>query len=106
MLALACAANSTADLAMRDDRLRFIGSHTEGALLAWLRDQGVDYVGLPRRAEVLERVPFSSERKWMATAVRYDGQVLILTKGAPSCVLRQCVSVEAAGGRRAAGAPS
>jgi Ca2+-transporting ATPase len=97
-LALACAANSTAHLEMRDDGLRFIGSHTEGALLAWLRDQGVDYVGLRERAAVLDRVPFSSERKWMATAVLHDSRVVILTKGAPSCVLRQCASLETARG--------
>ena len=87
------AVNSTASL----DGDRVLGNPTEGALLLWLREQGVDYEALRSEAIITEEVPFSTERKYMATRVAAGNAFArdtLLIKGAPEIVLDMC------GGRR------
>ena len=83
------AANSTAFL---DADGRPLGNPTEGALLEWLRRAGCDYAALREGAAILDRLTFSTERKYMATLVeRCDtGERLLLVKGAPEVVLGRC----------------
>jgi len=76
------AVNSTASL----DGDQVLGNPTEGALLLWLRNQGVDYVPLRAAANVTEEIPFTTERKYMAT--RVDDTLYI--KGAPEIVMEMC----------------
>jgi Ca2+-transporting ATPase len=80
------AVNSTASL----DGDNVLGNPTEGALLLWLRDQGVDYTTLRAAAHVTEEIPFTTERKYMAT--RVDNTLYI--KGAPEIVMGMCSSTE------------
>lgn len=80
------AVNSTASL----DGDNVLGNPTEGALLLWLRDQGVDYTTLRAAARVTEEIPFTTERKYMAT--RIDNTLYI--KGAPEIVMGMCSSTE------------
>lgn len=82
------AANSTAFL---DADARVIGNPTEGALLLWLRDRGVDYAPLRDAARVVDQLTFTTERKFMATLVESptEGRVLYV-KGAPEIVLDRC----------------
>ena len=63
-----------------------IGNPTEVALLRWLQQEGFDYEQLRREAVIDERLPFSTERKLMAT--RAGTRVYI--KGAPEIVLALC----------------
>ena len=63
------AVNSTASLDLTDEKPKVIGNPTEGALLLWLRDKGVDYSPLKRSVDVKDEIPFSTERKFMATLV-------------------------------------
>lgn len=60
------ALNSTANL----DGEKVIGNPTEGALLLWMRDAGVDYAEKRTAVEVLDVIPFSTELKYMSTTVR------------------------------------
>ena len=88
------AANSTAslDLSRKDDP-QPIGNPTEGALLLWLHDNGCDYLELKRRAERVAELPFSTERKYMATAVvsaAEAGRRILYVKGAPEILLTMC----------------
>ena len=85
------AANSTAFL---DAEGRPIGNPTEGALLAWLRTQGEDYAALRAGAEIVDRLTFSTERKYMATILRsgISGRRLLCVKGAPEIVRAMCVA--------------
>ena len=76
------AVNSTASL----DGDTVLGNPTEGALLLWLRDQGIDYTTLRAKANITEEIPFSTERKYMAT--RVDNTLYI--KGAPEVVMEMC----------------
>ena len=88
------AVNSTAslDLSRKDDP-QPIGNPTEGALLLWLHDNGCDYLELKRRAERVAELPFSTERKYMATAAvsaAEAGRRILYVKGAPEILLTMC----------------
>lgn len=83
------AVNSTASL----DGGRVLGNPTEGALLLWLRDQGVDYQALRTQARVTEEIPFNTERKYMATRIEdkdNPGHTILYIKGAPEIVMENC----------------
>lgn len=83
------AANSTAHL--EDGAV--IGNPTEGALLTWMQSKGVDYRALREKVEVMEEIPFSTERKYMSATVRsavLGGEVVTYVKGAPEIVMSMC----------------
>ena len=85
------AANSTAQLDVSKEKPVVLGNPTEGALLLWLRERGVDYTTLRENSEHLEELPFSTERKYMATVVRStDGKRILYVKGAPEIVFVMC----------------
>ena len=78
--------NSTAQL--DDDEV--IGNPTEGALLLWLKGQGIDYQQLRDEVEIVEEIPFTTERKYMATSINHQPSTLNLIKGAPEIVMDMC----------------
>jgi len=81
------AVNSTAQLDLSHERPQVLGNPTEGALLLWLHSQGKDYVALRESVSVIAEVPFSTERKYMATVVREkSGREVLYVKGAPEIV--------------------
>ncbi len=88
--AIAC--NSTANLDLSGKEPKTIGNPTEGALLLYLHKQGVNYLDLRQQNEMLDRLPFNTELKYMATVVRssYDGRRVLYVKGAPEYVLTMC----------------
>lgn len=83
------AANSTAFL---DAECNIIGNPTEGALLGWLRGEGEDYVALREGIEIIDRLTFTTERKYMATIIRSgaSGRRILCVKGAPEIVRAKC----------------
>ncbi|MBR5725211.1 MAG: calcium-translocating P-type ATPase, PMCA-type [Muribaculaceae bacterium] len=89
------ACNSTAFLDDSDpDHIVALGNPTEGALLLWLHDAGVDYMALREEHKVLSRMPFSTMTKFMATVVEgVKGKRLLLVKGAPEIVMGLCERV-------------
>jgi len=59
------------------------GNITDRALL--------DFFGKPYMSfEKIESIPFSSEKKYAMTSVRYDGSRINLIKGAPEIILSKC----------------
>ena len=88
------AVNSTAQLDFTDPKHpRVLGNPTEGALLLWLNSHGIDYRKLREEAEVTEQLPFTTERKYMATVVKsalMPGKRIIYVKGAPEIVFSLC----------------
>ena len=85
-LALQCAVNSTAEL----DGNKAIGNPTEAALLRHIADGGYDYKALRGRVKVTRQLPFSTERKYMATLCNDDGRDWLYVKGAPEIVMSRC----------------
>lgn len=83
------AVNSTAQIDDTDESSPVVvGNPTEGALLLWIRGQGKDYRSIRGCARVVAELPFTTERKYMATVVDCsDGIRRMYIKGAPEIVL-------------------
>ena len=95
ILAEAIALNSTAAI---DPQGSVVGNPTEGALLLWLRDQGIDYQDLRNQVNIIDQQPFSTETKYMTTLVESQatpGKHVLYIKGAPEIVARFCTMTEA-----------
>jgi Ca2+-transporting ATPase len=96
LIAEAFAANTTANLSrVAGEPIHPIGDSTEGALLLWLDEHGIDY--MLHRANFSTRVQltFSAERKYMGTlglSSAMDDMILHV-KGAPEIVMDQCATV-------------
>ncbi|KAI0303590.1 hypothetical protein B0F90DRAFT_1301070 [Multifurca ochricompacta] len=90
----AIAINSTAfeDLDPETDTTTFIGSKTETALLEFAKELGwANYKVTRDAANVIQMIPFSSERKFMACVVRLsDGGHRLYIKGASEMLTRKC----------------
>ncbi len=85
------AVNSTAQLDLSGDKPQVLGNPTEGALLLWLRKRGVNYLDVKDKAQRIEELPFSTERKYMATVVKSaTGKTILYVKGAPEIIFGMC----------------
>lgn len=85
------AVNSTAQLDLSGKEPKAIGNPTEGALLLWLLKKGINYLELKSGVTLVEELPFSTERKYMATVVRSaEGEETLYVKGAPEIIFGLC----------------
>ncbi len=92
----AFAANTTANLSRSPGASALaLGNPTEGALLLWLEDHGVDYVYARSDFQLEVQWTFSTERKFMATQgiSAASGKKVVYIKGAPEIVLARCTSL-------------
>ena len=89
LVQVSMACNTTAYLDDTDpDHIKALGNPTEGALLLWLYRQGADYLALREQYRITDRLPFSTERKYMASVVQLDAtHRTLLIKGAPEIVM-------------------
>lgn len=88
------AVNSTASIDFSIvTKPQVLGNPTEGALLLWLSSKGIDYRMLRKSVNIVKELPFSTERKYMATIVESaaipDKKVLYV-KGAPEIIFNIC----------------
>lgn len=77
------------DFSKKND-VKAVGSPTEGAVLLWLNKENVNYLDIRESVEVLDRIPFSTELKYMATIVRSQvlkGKRVLYVVGAPEIVM-------------------
>ena len=97
LIAEGISANSTAFLEEtgEGEKPKGVGNPTEVALLLWLNGQNRNYLELRERAQVLDQLTFSTERKFMATLVKSPliGKKVLYIKGAPEIVLGKCKEV-------------
>lgn len=93
------AVNSTASIDFSNEKKpEVLGNPTEGALLLWLNAKGIDYRALRDSAKVVEELPFSTERKYMATVVEsvaLAGKRVMYVKGAPEIIYSLCKTSDA-----------
>lgn len=98
IVACSIACNSTAYIDKSlPEKARTIGNPTEGALILWLAQCGVDYAALRENCRVEAQLPFSTENKYMATVVtcpEMAGKRLLLVKGASEIIRSFCTKVE------------
>jgi len=87
------AVNTTANLDFADSaKIKAIGNPTEGALLLWLHKNGVNYLPIREDSEIIDRLPFTTELKYMATVVRskVNSKRIVYVKGAPEIIMGLC----------------
>ena len=92
----AIAGNTTANLAqLPGEPVRSIGNPTEGALLLWLDQNGIDYIDYRNNFKVLQQLTFSTERKYMGTlgVSANKGTNNLYIKGAPEIVMDKCLQM-------------
>mgnify|MGYP001051545241 FL=1 len=96
LVAEGIAANSTAYLEEEEGQVKGVGNPTEIALLLWMQAQGQDYLALRNGATVVNQLPFSTERKFMATLVESayaTGKRILYLKGAPEIISKKCALI-------------
>lgn len=83
--------NSTA--ALDDDKV--VGNPTEGALLLWLKKNGINYFDIKNATSRIGELPFTTERKYMASVVHSNAlnKDILYVKGAPEIVYSLCKNV-------------
>lgn len=97
------ATNSTAFLEETEEgEMKGVGNPTEIALLFWMNKLQKSYLALRNEAKIINQLPFSTERKFMATLVRsnVDGKKVIYIKGAPEIILKRCSHVSTVEGNQ------
>lgn len=97
LIAESIATNSSAFLQYDDNGTPSpVGNPTEGALLLWLYDNGVDYLKIRETVAVVGQLSFSTQRKYMTTVVDspVTGRRMVYVKGAPEIILAACRTVE------------
>ena len=90
LLAEMIAVNTTANLDFTDlKNIKAVGNPTECALLLWLNGKGADYIAVREKTQIVDRLPFSTENKYMATIVDSTvlGKKVVYVKGAPEILL-------------------
>ena len=87
LTACAVAVNSTAFLGADGES---IGNPTECALLRFIQEQDFQYLQLRAESKIIDRQPFSTELKYMATLAETPHGRMLCVKGAPEVVLPMC----------------
>lgn len=89
--------NSTALLETNaDGALSAVGNPTEGALLLFIGEKGYSYKKYREEYKIIKRLPFSTERKYMATIADLSGsgKITLLIKGAPEIIFEKCGNLD------------
>ena len=90
LLAEMIAINTTANLDFSDSKnIKAVGNPTESALLLWLNGKGIDYATAREKTKIVARLPFSTEKKYMATVAASPvlSKKVVYVKGAPEILL-------------------
>lgn len=91
---------SDAELKLTDEGWDIIGDPTEGAIVTAAKKAGVDTVALEAENPRVEEIPFSSDKKYMATAHNIESGKLIVLKGAFEVILSKCSLVDTLDGAK------
>lgn len=83
-----CLINSTVDVEFNGTHQNYIGNPTEGALISMINHPTYQHVR--EEATIIRQIPFSSQNKYMLTVIQKSNKYLVLSKGAPEVILKQC----------------
>lgn len=72
------------------DDFEVLGDSTEGSLLIWGKQKGIDYEEQRSKAKLVHEVPFSLATRMMTTVWQKDGKTYLYSKGAPEMILPLC----------------
>ncbi len=79
---------NSASLVLKDDgSFDLLGDSTEGALLFWAKDQGVDVDSLRRLGKIIDEEPFNIASRKMQVTWQEDKKQTVYIKGAPDKLL-------------------
>ncbi|MCM8789085.1 MAG: calcium-translocating P-type ATPase, SERCA-type [Candidatus Omnitrophica bacterium] len=81
---------NSAKLVKNDDRWQIIGDPTEGALLTVCAKAGKFKEDFERRFQIIDEIPFDSERKRMTVIIKENGFYTAFIKGAPDILIKLC----------------
>ena len=87
------AVNSTAfeDTNRETGKVEFVGSKTETALLSFAKDLGwTPYQETRNNAQVVQMLPFASQRKYMGVLIRHNDKYRVYFKGASEILTNLC----------------
>ena len=59
------------------------GNITDRALLKFFEKDNLNY-------QIIDKIPFNSENKYSLTAIKYNGKIVNLIKGAPEVLIKNC----------------
>jgi len=91
-ITLNAAVNGTAYLDTHGEKTVVIGNSTEGALLRWLKEYGLDYAQIRSEMHETKQFLFDGNRKRMSTVVTIEGKDFLLVKGAPEVLADLCTT--------------
>lgn len=101
------AANSTANVTKdKDGNIEIVGNTTEGAMLTWLNELGVNFntiLDIRENMPVYDRLSFNADRKMMSTVTGLENSDLFNfneNKDKDSQTIKSCKVVLAKGARR------
>lgn len=69
---------------------KIVGDPTEGALLVFAKNNGIDVNNLRQTSTELKEFFFTSERKMMSVVVEMGNKIILYSKGAPEILLDKC----------------
>ena len=88
--------NTTAEVVKKANKFTRFGSASECAMLEYVyKNQKIDYDSLRNIYKIIDREPFSSQKKYMSSTVNIDGEDVTFFKGAPEVILDKCELTEA-----------
>ncbi len=80
-----------------ETRIKTIGNHTDGALLALGYKIGLDVEKIKENVEIVREYPFDSSVKRMSKIVKMSDELVLYTKGATEILLPRCNRIEKEG---------
>lgn len=89
---------SDAELKLTEEGWDVLGDPTEGAIVTAAKKAHIETIAVERNNPRVEEIPFSSDKKYMATAHKTDAGKLIVLKGAFEVILGKCSKVDTSAG--------
>lgn len=83
-----------AELKLTDEGWDVLGDPTEGAFITAARKAGIDDRAVIQQFPRVDEIPFTSDKKYMATAHTNNGKTIFIAKGAFEVIRHKCTKTE------------